>query len=78
MPGRHEVASGRPPFRLGMARGIAVYTPDAVSTGPRLPLLGLPAFLDNDLDWWLDPERRRITVQPRTWRRPLIRLLCRF
>jgi hypothetical protein len=42
-----------------------------------LPLLGLPALLDNDLDWWLDPQQRHITVQTRTWRRPLIRLLCR-
>jgi hypothetical protein len=77
-PGRHDVANGRSPFRLRMARGIAVYPQDAVPPGPRLPLLGLPAFLNNDLDWWLDPERRHITVQPRTWRRPLIRLLCRL
>lgn len=78
IPGRQEVASDRPPFRLSMGKGIAVYTHDADPPGPRLPLLGLPAFLDNDLDWWLDPERRCITVQPRTWRRPLIRLLCRL
>jgi len=78
IPGRQDVASGRPLFRLRMAKGIAVYPQDAVPPGPRLPLLGLPAFLDNDLDWWLDPERRHITVQPRTWRRPLIRLLCRL
>jgi hypothetical protein len=76
IPGRQEVASDRPPFRLSMGKGIAVYRHDADPPGPRLPLLGLPAFLDNDLDWWLDPERRRITVQPRTWRRPLIRSLC--
>jgi hypothetical protein len=78
IPGRQEVASGRPPLRLRMAKGIAVYTQKTVPPGPRLPLLGLPAFLDNDLDWWLDPERRHITVQSRTWRRPLIRLLCRL
>ena len=35
-------------------------------------------FAENDLDLWLDPERRYVTVQPRTWRRPLIRLLCRL
>lgn len=77
-PGRPEVASDKPPFFLDMARGIAVHAPDPVDPGPRLPLLGLPAFLDNDLDWWLDPERRHVTVQTRNWRRPLIRLLCRF
>jgi hypothetical protein len=77
IPGRPEVASGRAPFRLRMPKGIAVYARDAIPPGPRLPLLGLPALLDNDLDWWLDPERRHITVQTRSWRRPLIRLLCR-
>jgi hypothetical protein len=77
IPGRQEVARGRPPFRLDLRRGIAVYTPDALPPGPRLPLLGFPALLDNDLDWWLDPEQRHITIQTRTWRRPLIRLLCR-
>ena len=78
VPGRQEVASNRAPFFLDMARGIAVYTPDPLDPGPRLPLLGLPALLNNDLDWWLDPERRDITVQTRTWRRPLMRLLCRL
>jgi hypothetical protein len=70
-PGRQEVASDRPPFLLEMGKGIAVYPPDAVPPGPRLPLLGLPALLDNDLDWWLDPEQQNITVQSRTWRRHL-------
>jgi hypothetical protein len=78
VPGRQDAAGGRPPFRLEMSKGIAVYTQDAVPPGPRLPLLGLPAFLDNNLDFWLDPERRNVTVQPRTWRRSLIRLLCRL
>jgi hypothetical protein len=78
VPGRQDVAGGWPPFRLAMSKGIAVYTQDADSLGPRLPLLGLPAFLENDLDFWLVPEQRHVTVQPRTWRRPLIRLLCRL
>ena len=78
IPGRQDVASGRPPLRLRMGKGIAIYPPEAVPPAPRLPLLGLPALLDNDLDWWLDPERRCITVQSRTWRRHLIRLLCRL
>ena len=78
IPGRQDVAGDRRPFRLEMDGGIAVYAPDADPPGPRLPLLGLPALLDNDLDCWLDPERRHVTVQPATWRRPLIRLLCRL
>jgi hypothetical protein len=77
VPLRQDAAAGRTPFRLEMSKGIAVYTPSTVPPVPRLPLLGLPALLDNDLDWWLDPQRRHITVQTRTWRRPLIRLLCR-
>jgi hypothetical protein len=77
-PGRQEVDSGGLAFRLRIDKGIAVYARDAVPPGPRLPLLGLPAFLNNDLDLWLDPERRHITVQSRSWRRPLIRLLCRL
>jgi hypothetical protein len=77
-PGQQEMAGDRPPFRLEMSKGIAVYPPDAVPPAPRLPLLGLPALLDNDLDWWLDPERQNVTVQTRTWRRHLIRFLCRL
>jgi hypothetical protein len=78
VPGTREIASGRPPFRLRMPRGIAVHPRDAVPPGPRLPLVGLPAILNNDLDWWIDPERRYVTVQTRTWRRLLMRLLCRL
>jgi hypothetical protein len=77
IPGRQDAASDRPPFRLEMSKGIAVYGRDADFSAPRLPLLGLPALLGNDLDLWLDPERRHVTVQTRTWRRTLIRLLCR-
>jgi hypothetical protein len=78
LPGRQDVATDRPPFRLNMSKGIAVYTQDAVPPVPRVPLLGLPALLENDLDFWLDAERRQVTVQPRTWQRPLIRFLYRL
>lgn len=78
VPGRLEAATGQPPFLLEMGQGIAVYPPDADPSGPRLPLLGLPALLQNDLDCWLDPDRRHVTVQPRSWRRPLMRLICRL
>lgn len=78
MSGRQDVASGRLPFELRMPKGIAVYARDQVPPGPRLPLLGLPALLDNDLDCWLDPGRRHVTAQTRSWRRRLIRLLCRW
>ena len=78
VPGGQDTVGGGSPFRLELSKGLAICTPSAVPAGPRLPLLGLPAFLENDLDFWLDPERRHVTVQPRTWRRPLIRLLCRL
>ena len=77
VPGRQDVASGRPPFRLKMSKGIAVYAPDAFSR-PAIAAAGASRFSRNDLDLWLDPERRHVTVQTRTWRRPLIRLLCRL
>jgi hypothetical protein len=78
IPGRQEAARGRPPFRLKMDQGIAVYPQDGTPPGPRLPLLGLPALLDNGLDCWLDPDRRHITVQTASWRRRIMRLLCRL
>jgi hypothetical protein len=77
IPGKQEAANGQSPLRLKLNKGIGVYPPDAVPPGPRLPLLGLPALLENDLDFWLDPERLHVTVQPRNWRRSLIRLLNR-
>ncbi len=78
VPGTREIAQGKPPFRLRMPKGIAAHPPGRVPAGPRLPLLGLPAILNNDLDWWIDPERREVTVQTQTWRRRLIRLVCRL
>ena len=76
IPGRQEVAmAGRLPVRMEQ-RDRCLQAGCCPSCSPRLPLLGLPAFLANDLDWWLDPEQRQVTVQTRTWRRPLIRLLC--
>ncbi len=74
--GRLDAAEGLPPFRLDMGKGIAVYTGDAVPPGPRLPLLGLPALVENDLDFWLDPEWRHVTLEPRTCAGPLIRFVC--
>jgi hypothetical protein len=73
----HVFSAYRRRIRILVSKGIAVHAQDADSPGPRLPLLGLPAFRGNGLDFWLDPERRHVTVQSRTWRRPLIRLLCR-
>jgi len=78
IPGTRDVAIDRFPYPLAMRRGIAISPPEADTSTFRLPLLGLPSILENDLDWWLDPQRRDITVQTRTWRRWLMRLLCRI
>jgi hypothetical protein len=66
VPGSRDVAEGRPAHPLELRRGIAVYPADADPPGPRLPLLGLPGLLKNDLDTWIDPEMRQVTVQTRT------------
>jgi hypothetical protein len=78
VPGKREVAVGSPPYLLEMERGIAVFPPDAAPPGPRLPLLGLAALLNNNLDFWLDPDLREVTVQTQSWRRHVMRLLCRL
>lgn len=77
VPGRQAAAVDGRPYRMRMSQGIVVYPPDADPPGPRLPLLGLPALLDSDLDLWLDPERRQATARSHTWRRSLVRLLQR-
>lgn len=74
--GKREAALDKRPQLLEMKKGIAVYPSAGVPPGPRLPLLGLAALLNNDLDFWLDPDHRHVFVQTRTWRRRIMRLLC--
>jgi len=75
IPGTRDIASDKPPHLLEMRKGIAVYPREAMPAGPRLPLLGVAALLNNGLDFWLDPELRAVSVQTRTWRRLMMRLL---
>ena len=77
-PGKREVASDKLPHLLEMRKGIAVYPRDSLPQGPRLPLLGVAALVNNNLDFWLDTELRSISVQTRTWRRRVMRLLSRL
>jgi hypothetical protein len=77
IPGTRKAADDRLPFLLEMPRGIAVYPHHDTSPGPRLPLVGLPALFQNDLDFFLDPDLRQVTVQTRTWRRWFMRLLTK-
>src|SRR5262249_4519019 len=76
VPGTRRADDDRYPFLLEMPRGIAVYPPQL--PGSLFPLLGLPALFHNDLDFFLDPDLRQVTLQTRSWRRRLMRLLSRL
>jgi hypothetical protein len=67
VPGQRDDLQDRPPFRLELARGIAVY-PDEFRF-PRLPLIGLRTLLENRLVTTIDGTRRQMTVRtpPRWW-----------
>jgi hypothetical protein len=78
VPGTRTINDTTKPFPLALRKGIAVFPRDAVPPGPRLPLLGVAALLNNDLDFWLDPELRHVSVATRTWRRRMMRLLRRI
>jgi hypothetical protein len=74
--GERAVDPTKPTHLLELEKGIAIYPRDGDPLGPRLPLLGGAALLNNDLDCWLDPNQRSVSVQTRTWRRRIMRLLC--
>jgi hypothetical protein len=65
-PGRMEILSQRPPIRLNLPRGIAVY-PQGVPNPNRLPTLGLRALLVNNLKLIIDGERREVTLKTAGW-----------
>jgi hypothetical protein len=57
--GERDEFANRPPFRLQMESGIAVYT-RGISTAPRLPLLGLRGLEWSKLRLSIDCEQRRV------------------
>lgn len=59
---RHSVRAGSA-YRLELERGIAVYPEQAAVPGPRLPLLGLRALDENDLDLRIGGRRRRVWLR---------------
>jgi hypothetical protein len=61
-PGQRDRFTDAPPFRLDLARGIAVYPLDTAG-GPRLPLLGLRALVENDLHLTIDGKNRRVALR---------------
>jgi hypothetical protein len=62
----HVAASGRPPTRLALPEGIAVY-PEDLPSPARLPILGLRALVTNDLKLIIDGKRRWVTLKTPGW-----------
>ena len=74
VPGSRNPRSGRAPFRLTLEKGIAIY-PDTVSPAPHLPLLGLQALTENDLQLTIDGQQQHVWLGTPDWRTKLLRLL---
>ena len=74
VPGRRDRREDRPPLRLHLPKGIAVY-PDEGWPAPHLPLLGLQALTRNNLHLTIDGERRLVWLRTPDWRTRLLRWL---
>ncbi len=64
-PGTRESAV-RPPFKLELREGIAVYPPE-VSNPASLPTLGLRGIVRNGLKLVIDGNRREVTLKTSGW-----------
>jgi hypothetical protein len=62
--GDRDALANRPPFRLQLKDGIAIY-PKAMSAAPRLPLIGLRALEWTKLHLAIDCGRRRVWIRTR-------------
>jgi hypothetical protein len=60
--GERDTFADRPPSCLELDQGIAVY-PQAMTTAPRLPLLGLRALRRANLDLIVRCRARRVTIR---------------
>jgi hypothetical protein len=63
-PGERDQFADRPPFRLRLEEGIAVY-PRGMLAAPRLPLLGLRALEWSKLHLSVDCDHRRVWLRTR-------------
>jgi hypothetical protein len=61
-PGERAPAVSRPPFRVEIGAGVAVY-PRALTTAPRLPFLGLRALRVAGLRLNIDGQAQRVTIR---------------
>jgi hypothetical protein len=73
-PGFRDQFADRPPYRLELREGVAVYPRQGAE--PRLPLLGLRALVRNRLHFAMDPERCVVHLRTPDWRTKLLRWLC--
>ncbi len=73
-PGQRDAFLNKPPFRLELDSGIAVY-PNDFPDAPRLPLLGLRALEENRLQLRVDAGRRLVALRSPDWRTRLGRWL---
>jgi hypothetical protein len=78
-PGTWQRAPGKRPFRLFLKEGIAIGPPvPDQPMFPRVPLLGVAALRDNDLDLWFDSQSAQCHVWTAGWRSKIMWLLCRI
>jgi hypothetical protein len=61
-PGERDQLADRPPFRLQLATGIAIY-PRGMTPAPRLPLLGLRGLEWSKLRLTIDCDHRRVWLR---------------
>jgi hypothetical protein len=73
LPGKRDEPSRAASFLLWLDRGIAMHP--AASQFPRLPLLGLRAFVRNQLHFTLDSARRAVSLRTPDWRTKIGRWL---
>jgi hypothetical protein len=60
--GQRDVLRGAEPYHLHVREGIVVYHRGS-PLGPRLPLLGLRALVQNSLETVIDGQRRELTIR---------------
>jgi hypothetical protein len=61
-PGTNVLRTDRPPFRLWLESGIAIY-PKTLPSAPRLPLMGLRGLQWSKLHVSIDCARRRVSLR---------------
>ena len=67
--GQRDILLGGEPYHLSLREGIIIY-PRGNLLGPRLPLLGLRALAQNNLETVIDGQRRDLTIRrKRRWLR---------